>query len=104
MAIKKRVKSIDEAYAVACKKNNLNIHKRKEPRTTIKVKDDNGDIYVIGEDLIIKRLRRKRRLHHSSPINILEQPVITAYKPVRRFVPIKPLTLRRKKLFPKIYK
>lgn len=48
-------KTIEEAFNNACKKNGLDVKKRKKIRKSMKVIDENDNIYIISHDLSIKK-------------------------------------------------
>lgn len=66
MAIKKPVKTIKEAFAASCEKNDIKMHKRQKPRSSFKIKDKDNNVYVISPDLSVRKeekvIKAKREL------------------------------------------
>ncbi len=80
MAIKKPVKTIKEAFAASCERNDIKMHKRKEPRGSFKIKDKDNNVYVISPDLSIKKeekvikAKRELRAYAATPLSMLSKP------------------------------
>lgn len=55
MAIKPPVKTIEEAFSRSCKKNGISVRKRKINRTSMPIVDEKGDVFMLSEDLSIKK-------------------------------------------------
>lgn len=55
MAIKQPVKTIEEAFNNSCKKNGISIRKKKANKRSMPIMDEKGDVYILSEDLSIKR-------------------------------------------------
>lgn len=55
MAIKEPVKTIEEAFNNSCKKNGICVRKKKSNKKSMPILDENGDVYILSEDLTIKK-------------------------------------------------
>lgn len=58
MAIKQSVKSIEEAFNNSCRKNGIGVRKKKTDKKSMPIMDENGDVYILAEDLSIKKKRK----------------------------------------------
>lgn len=85
MAIKPPVKTIEEAFNSSCKKNGISTHKRKISRTSMPIRDENGEVFIISEDLSIRKratINPSKKKESKSPVEKTEivSPIISVRK------------------------
>lgn len=84
MAIKPPVKTIEEAFNNSCKKNGISIRKKKENKNSMRIKDENGDVFILSDNLSIKKeaplkpVQKKKRTRLIRPVEVLSLPTPNA--------------------------
>ncbi len=79
MAIKQPVKTIEEAFGSSCKKNDISVRVRKSSRTSMPIRDENGDVLILSEDLSIKKkatIKPVKKKEHTKLKSSAEKPEI----------------------------
>lgn len=78
MAIKQPVKTIEEAFNNSCKKNGISVRKKKNSKKCMPIMDENGDVYILSEDLSIKKRKevfsQTKKKGYAKSIPSLENP------------------------------
>lgn len=77
MAIKPPVKTIEEAFNNSCKKNGISVRKRKTNRKSMPVVDENGNVFILSEDLSIKKkttINPSKRKEYTKLKSSMEKP------------------------------
>lgn len=75
MAIKSPVKTIEEAFVNSCKKNGISVRKKKKNKNSMHIKDENGDVFILSDNLSIKKeavLRPVQKKKHAKLIRPAE--------------------------------